>query len=272
MSSPPPPNAPSLPEDPRAHALHTILVAAGHEGRIRFRDVAVHRKADGTAVTEADTAAEAVIAAGLAAHFPDDGVRSEEGTRRDAAPGHGTWYVDPIDGTSAFTEGLAWWGPTLARVSGDTLEVGAFYVPLLDTFFFAAPGAGAWRDGERLAPAEPVAGDPQATILLPSRAHRTGPLDWPGKSRGLGSTAAHLALVASGGAAATVIPHWSTWDVGAGLLLVREAGRKVVDLSGADFDPMTSPGAPFIAGAPSVLPGVCDAIRRALAPLSPTRT
>ena len=79
------------------------------------------------------------------------------------------------------------------------------------------------------------------------------PIAWPGKVRALGSTAAHLAHTASGDAAATVIAQWEIWDVGCGILLIHEAKRKVVDLTGRLFDPMDEPRHPFIAGAPEAI-------------------
>ena len=66
----------------------------------RFRRVSSTQKDDGSPVTEADRAAEAIIVAGLQEAFPDDGLRGEEGAQR---PGDGRcWYIDPIDGTTNF--------------------------------------------------------------------------------------------------------------------------------------------------------------------------
>lgn len=245
---------PDTPADPRAPLLRDLLRRAGDAALARGRAPAVRRKADGSRVTDADLASEAVIVEGLRAAFPDDAVRTEEtvGFAVGDAHAHATWFVDPVDGTGALIEGLPTWGPTVCRVVDGALDVGALWMPRTREWWFAAAGRGAWRDDVRLQAQDPgLRGD--STLLVPSGAHGVGPLRWPGKVRSLGSTATHLALVAAGGCAATVVGRWSTWDVGCGVLLVREAGRVVVDLSGRPFDPIQTPDRPFLAAAPSAV-------------------
>lgn len=254
------PASPPLPNHPAAGPLFKALREAGDAILDHARQPNPSRKPDGTRVTAADFASEAVIIAALAAHFPQDGYLSEEGAERPAQPGGGQWYIDPLDGTAAFLEGLAHCGPTLCRVRDGKVDLGAFYLPRTGTFWFAAAGGGAWRDGERLRPSDADPGDPDGVLYLPSHAHRAGPLRWAGRTRALGSIAAHLAQVASGDAAAAVIPSWQIWDVGAGLLLLSEAKRQAHTLSGAPFDPMLHRQQPFLAGAPSVLAPLRHAI------------
>lgn len=205
-------------------------------------------KADGSEVTEADRRCEEAIVESLARAYPRCGVVSEEGALVEGSDG--TWYVDPIDGTSAFVEGLAHWGPTVCLVRDGRLEVGAFWMPRLGELWYAAHGHGAWRDEHRLRPAPLPSLGRNDSLYLPSRFHRALPIAWPGKVRALGCTAAHLAHVASGGAAATVVAGWAMWDVGCGVLLTTEAGRIVVDLTGAPFAPMELRGPAFLAGDP----------------------
>ncbi len=184
---------------------------------------------------------------GLSRAWPRATLLGEEGAR--VSGSEGTWYIDPIDGTSAYIEGLAHWGPTVAYAEGGRLVLGAYHQPRLGDQWFAARGGGAWRDGVRLAPEPLTEIGRNDSLYLPSRFHRRAPpLRWTGKVRALGCTAAHLAQVASGGAAATLVARWAMWDVGCGLLLVEEAGRIVVDLTGAALAPMELRGAPFVAG------------------------
>ncbi|MCB9682015.1 MAG: inositol monophosphatase family protein [Alphaproteobacteria bacterium] len=250
--------------DARAPLLAHVLKEAGRAALAHRREGEVHLKADGSKVTDGDLAAHEIILEGLTRAFPGEAVLSEEGAALPPGTTGPVWYVDPIDGTGAYTEGLAHWGPTVARVVDGQLDVGAFYEPRLDRYWFAAAGGGAWRDGERLAPPEPGPTTPDRTLYLPSFVHHFPVIDWRGKTRALGCTAAHLAQVAGGGGAATVVPQWKLWDVGAGILLVREAGRVVVDLSGAPFDPMVEPGAPFVAAAPTIVQPLVEAFQSAL--------
>lgn len=219
---------------------------------LRLRDAPdVRVKPDGSLVTAADEACEALLNSAIAQRFPDYACVGEEGTNRVGS--EGTIFMDPLDGTQAYVEGFAHWGPTVAVVREGVVVAGGFYQVAFDELFWAELGGGAWRNQVRLEPAEPGPETSRRQVLLvPSRFHRVGPLDWPGKVRALGSTAAHLALVAAGGAAATMIPAGAAWDVAAGVLLVREAGREVCTLEGAPLTLIDGRAAlPFLAGAPT---------------------
>jgi myo-inositol-1(or 4)-monophosphatase len=243
------------PDDPRLR-LEAVVRSVGGLARSLHGRVAVQYKGDGTPVTEADYALQSALVAGLQEAFPDDGVVSEEGERRDPrGEGAGTWYVDPIDGTGAFLQGLAHWGPCVSRVDATgRVDVGAFYEPMLDRVFSAVRGGGAWCDDRRLpiAATSPVRRDD--VLYVPSRIHRRPGLPWPGKLRALGSTAAHLALLAAGGGRAAIIARWSMWDVGCGLLMNEEVGHVIRHPDGTPFAPaVSSEGLPFLVGAPTAL-------------------
>ncbi|MCB9664561.1 MAG: inositol monophosphatase family protein [Alphaproteobacteria bacterium] len=258
----------TTPIDPRAEALADLLARAGAAALRRGHEGSVRRKADGSQVTDADLAAHEVLVRGLADLFPRDAVVSEEGAGHgDPAEAEATWWVDPLDGTSAFIEGLAHWGPTVCRVVDGALELGALHLPRLGEHWFAAAGAGAWHDGTPLAP-QAAEGPRTRTVCLPSGSHHLGPLAWRGRSRSLGSSAVHLAQVAAGGAAASIVPLWALWDVGCGVLLVRETGGRVTDLEGADLDVVAHVGTPLVAAHPSVLPNLLGAVRTSLAGIS----
>ncbi len=253
-----------LPPDPHAAELQEILRAAGQAAMLRFRRADVSSKPDGSAVTDADLAAQEIILERLARAFPGDALVSEEMGPPPKGLSGPTWFIDPIDGTSAFIEGLAHWGPTICRLDASgRVELGAFWIPRLQEFWFAAAGGGAWRNGDRLGPLPHDMSRP-APIYVPSHTHRVGPLPWPGKIRVLGCAAAHLAMVAAGAGAGTIITNWAIWDIGCGILLVREAGGAVVDLSGADLDPMGGPDVPFIAASPNAIEPMTRAVHAAV--------
>ena len=60
--------------------------------------------------------------------------------------------------------------------------------------------------------------------------------------RKLGSAAIELAWVASGRADVFILPQGRLWDIAAGLLLVREAGGRILDFSGRPYDLRLMPG------------------------------
>lgn len=234
--------------------LEELLTAAGAVAMARFGRASVEVKPDGSPVTDADRAVEALIVERLSRWFPGDAIVSEEGERVTGTSG-ASWHVDPIDGTSSYVRRLADWGPTVCRVVDGALDVGALHLPRLREHWFAARGGGAWRDGERLLAArEPARVDGEDVLFAPSRFHLAGRTPWPGKVRALGSTAAHLAYVAADAGLVAVIPSWCLWDVGCGALLVHEVGRVIWDAAGETVEPESaSTEVPLLAGSPTAL-------------------
>ncbi len=184
----------------------------------------------------------------LQSHSPGVSIVAEEGHRKSGF-GDATWYVDPVDGTGAFVDGMAYWGPTICLVDQHGPVVGATWFPRMREFWYARRGEGAWRDGHRLRIPACTKLRANDAFLVPSRFHNLPAIPWKGKVRALGSTAAHLALVAGGGPIGTVIGEGCRmWDIGAGSLMVTEAGRTIVDISGNVYHPKADRGRAFIAG------------------------
>ncbi len=243
----------------RAERIRRVLAHAGSVAMAAWSaDLRPRKKADGTPVTEGDLLAEVAIVSGLRQLFPGDAFVTEEsgGDRGDGA----WWTVDPIDGTSSYVEGLAHWGPTVARVvpvaGRPVVECGALWLPRLSEYYHvetAGKGRGGWHNGEALRPfSKRVA---PSTVYLPSRFHTHFRLRYGGKTRCIGGTAAHLALVARGSAEAVIVaPGWSSWDTAAGLALIAVLGGRVVSLeTGGPVDPFANEGESFVAGSPDVV-------------------
>lgn len=240
----------------RALALQALVEAAGAAAIQAFAaDPRVRRKADASPVTIGDLAAEERLLAGIRTLWPDDAAVSEEGGA--IAGTNGAWWtIDPLDGTSAFVEGLAHWGPTLARVVTDAagrrrVDCGATGLPRLGEHYHVEGGT-AWFNGRRL---PTISAETSAQVIyLPSGFHKVARLDYPGKARCLGGTAAHLALVARGAAAAVVVgPGWSLWDTATGLALIEAVGGRALRIpEGTPIDPFRDVGAPFAAGVPEI--------------------
>lgn len=206
--------------------------------------------------------AEEILVASLTRHFPDSAIVAEEGDR--VSGSDGTWYVDPLDGTGAFLDGLAHWGPTVSWVDDDGARLGASWFPLTGELFYAERDGGAWRNETQLRPEPLDEVRRNDCLMVPSSFHRLPALAWPGKVRALGSTAAHLALVAAGGPVACAVGDgWRMWDVAAGALMVQEAGRQLVDSSGSVYHPVRDHGRGFLAGDPTALATLLPLLQRA---------
>jgi myo-inositol-1(or 4)-monophosphatase len=210
-------------------------------------------------VTDVDGDCEEAAMEMLALFRKRDGVVGEEGTVK-----HGTsgirWFIDPLDGTSAFCEGLPHWGHVLCAVDAAGPLYGGAYFPRLDTVYLVERGGGVYfncfadssliDEADRLHPLDVDASiGPLDTVLIGSKTHQRWRLMGDFKARNLGSVAAHLFIVARGGAkAAFICENWKTWDVAAGILAIQELGGLVVSLDGRNIDPVKDVGVPFVAG------------------------
>lgn len=112
-----------------------------------FGRAAVRWKADGSDLTDADTAAEAHVRAAIADAFPADGIVGEEGEETPGRSGR-RWIVDPIDGTRSFGAGVPLYAVLLALEVEGAPVLGCAHFPAMGRTLVAARGAGAWIDGE----------------------------------------------------------------------------------------------------------------------------
>src|SRR3546814_15814946 len=86
----------------------------------------------------------------LAAARPEYGFLGEEcGTFEGSDGGH-TWIVDPLDGTTNFLFGSPLWGVNVALARHGRVVAGVTSLPMLDEFYVAELGGGAWCNEQRI--------------------------------------------------------------------------------------------------------------------------
>ena len=125
------PGTEDIPEGISDADLAAELTRRAAELAQRMREEGVHgrRKTSvSDVVTEADHAAEELVAGTLARLRPQDGIVGEEGAARPSSSGR-TWVIDPVDGTYNFLAGLDTWCSALALREGDELLLGAVHRP-----------------------------------------------------------------------------------------------------------------------------------------------
>ena len=214
-----------------AALLQASVREAGLLALARFREgVASWNKPDGSVLTEADLEVDGFLRTRLMAARPAYGWLSEE-TADDAARLNRAllWIVDPIDGTRAFAKGGSEWCVTGALVRNGVPVAGVVFRPMTDEFYHGAAGAGAERNGTRLAVNDgPAAGSRvmgTKRAVSPLLDHGVEPV-WPGEHPLL----LRLARVAEGSLdAALSLGAKNDWDLAAGHLLVQEAGGRITD-------------------------------------------
>jgi histidinol phosphatase-like enzyme (inositol monophosphatase family) len=137
--------------DPLAILLEEAVELVHHAGELtlgyfRSASLAIDLKADGSPVTKADRQAEHLIREELALRHPGDGIVGEEEGTKLGETGR-RWFVDPIDGTIAFTRGVGTYTNLLAMEDELGVALGVINVPALGETVYAARGLGCWWNG-----------------------------------------------------------------------------------------------------------------------------
>ena len=236
-----------------------------------FRDAGleVRRKGENDFVTQADKESEAAILAVIRERFPDHRILAEEGSGAGQGYGDYEWLIDPLDGTTNFLQGLPVYCVSIACRRGDELVVGAINDPEGNNLFTAVAGGGAFWNGRRMetSPRDGLKGAFLATGY-PFRALPT--LDiYLGIFRDVfrqakairrcGSAALDLAYTAAGVYDGFFEFRLSPWDIGAGILLIREAGGIVTDLDGGNG---SFASGNIVAGGPAVQRELLEIVQR----------
>src|ERR1700736_204782 len=135
----------------------TDLVARAGAAILAVNRVAmkIDGKADGSPVTEADLAADRIIADGLARLIPEVPALSEERVYLAKPPYDGSFVlIDPLDGTKEFVAGRDEFTVNLALVTNGTPLLGIIGAPALGLIWRGLVGRGAERLADALA--EPI--------------------------------------------------------------------------------------------------------------------
>jgi myo-inositol-1(or 4)-monophosphatase len=191
-------------------------------------------------VTEADLAADQLIAAAIQENFPNDALLSEELQTKAANHSDAIWVIDPLDGTTNFSLGLHYWGTSIARVVNGWPQVAALYFPLFDELYSAQKGKGAALNGKSLKTKPPDKSQPTSFFSCCSRTFHRYDVKVRYKTRILGAASYTMCAVARGSAILGFEVTPKIWDIAGGWLVVQEAGGLVETLDGSEPFPIVS--------------------------------
>ncbi len=190
-----------------------------------------------------DKASENLIKKLILAKYPEHSILSEE-TGYVERNSEYLWVVDPLDGTGNFVNGNPLFSVSIAFLENNKLKYGAIYFPVSNETFFAEKGKGAFLNGKRIrvsrvdrieksyfVTCEGVEKNKKRKAKLYSRI-----ISKAVDIRKLGSGSLECAWVASGRAEAYLTFKVPPWDVAAGVLLVEEAGGRVSDFKGREWN------------------------------------
>ncbi|MBU2942180.1 inositol monophosphatase family protein [Shimia thalassica] len=233
---------------PGSANLNIMIKAARKTARSLIKDfqevenLQVSMKGAGDFVSRADLRAEEILKEELMTARPTYGWLAEEGGEEAGKDPTRRWIVDPLDGTTNFLHGLPHWAISIALEHKGEVVAGVIYDAAKDELFWAEKGEGAWlNDSKRLrvsnrnrmiesifATGLPFGGrsDLPATLkdmarLLPATAG----------VRRFGAASLDMAYVAAGRYEGFWERRLKSWDIAAGIIIVKEAGGFVQPLN-----------------------------------------
>ena len=213
-------------------------------------ELQVAKKAPADFVSAADLKAEQTIFEMLAKARPGYGFLGEERGMIEGTDKTHTWIVDPLDGTTNFLHGIPQFAISIGLQREGVLIAGLIYNPANDELYIAERGKGAFLNDQRLR----VAGRRQLNECVVAcglphigrgdheefRREMTAIQDRVAGLRRFGAASLDLAFVAAGRLDGYWERNLQSWDIAAGLIMVREAGGTVTDIE--------TPGDPVVTG------------------------
>ncbi|MFN8053583.1 MAG: inositol monophosphatase family protein [Acidimicrobiales bacterium] len=221
-----------------------VVRKAGEFTLTHFRatELEIIRKEDGSPVTVADHGAEALMRELIGRRFPDDAILGEEEGDSPGTSGR-RWVIDPIDGTEAFTHGVALYTNLLYMEDEHGPAIGVINVPALGETIWAGRGLGCWLNGL------PCSVNDRST--LQGGVLSTSGFDYWEPEMLSGARASGMQmrtwgdgygymLVASGRIEAMVDPTIKFWDIAPCTVIIPEAGGTISRADGATGVELTS--------------------------------
>lgn len=209
----------------------------------KFKAESIEYKGLNDLVSYVDKGAEQIIVKQLSALLPEAGFITEEKTINKTGETY-TWIVDPLDGTTNFIHGLPAYSVSIALQKNDDLVLGVVYEINQDECFYAWKDGGAWLNNK---PIKVSANDELSKSLLATgfpyydfvkleqyiNVFRELTQVSHGVRR-VGSAALDLAYVAAGRFDGYFEYNLNSYDIAAGVVIVREAGGEVLNFAGGE--------------------------------------
>jgi myo-inositol-1(or 4)-monophosphatase len=215
-------------------------------GLNRVHQLDVRAKGQNDFVSEIDTLAEREIIDTVHRRYPQHDFLAEE-SGQSGQDSEFLWIIDPLDGTTNFLHGLPQFAISVGLERDGTIVAGVIYDPAKDELFIAERGKGAYLNNRRIRVA--ARGDLADAVVANGLPHigkgdhglylreAASVMAYVGGMRRWGAASLDLAYVACGRFDAYWERGLNSWDIAAGILLIREAGGFVSDADGGS-DPL----------------------------------
>jgi len=202
----------------------------------------------GDVVTKADLASQRIITRAIKKKYPSHGIVAEEENTSYQTDADYIWYIDPLDGTRNFATHVPLFGINMGLSYKGAIVYGAVYLPVTRELCFARAGKGAFLNGRRILCSNhkkfaysyglgPVRiSHPRLRDLGNIIEHSQNTV-WVSS---LGSIAVAGVYIASGRRDWYTSRDGKVWDYAAPSLIMKEAGCKVTNVHGKDWQPSDS--------------------------------
>ncbi|MDC1296451.1 inositol monophosphatase [Alphaproteobacteria bacterium] len=222
--------------------------AARKAGKSVLRDfgeienLQIQSKNIGDFVTNTDFKSEKILLETLQYYYPRATYISEESGIIKGE--NETIIIDPIDGTSNFIHGIPLIGIVISRVIDEKVTDGIIFNPILNDFYWASLGKGAWCNDKRLRVSKRQniqdcligTGIPYSENIYDGYLKEIDNISKKCAGiRRIGAASIDLAYVASGKLDAFWERNLKLWDMCSGVLLIKEAGGKVTLPNGKEW-------------------------------------
>jgi len=212
--------------------LNIMIKAAEKASKSIIRDfgevekLQVSKKGPHDFVTKTDKTVEKILIEELSKSKKNYSFITEETGTIKNIDKNNFWIIDPIDGTNNFLHGIPHFAISIALKSKDEILSGIIFDPIKDEMFYAEKEKGAYLNNQRLRVSKKNHID---ECLFSSNTEGVKFSDL--NMRNSGCAALDLAYVASGRLDGYFQKKINLWDVAAGVLMVKEAGGVVNNIS-----------------------------------------
>ncbi len=209
----------------------------------KFTESDIESKGLHDLVTYVDKQSEKIIVQELGVLLPEAGFIAEEDSTLKTKEKY-NWVIDPLDGTTNFIHGLPPYAISIALLDGEEPIIGVIYEINLGECFYAWKGGPAYLNGKEIQVSKTMELNnsliatgfpyydytklPQYMNLLSDLMKSTRGI------RRLGSAATDMAYVACGRFDVFYEYGLNSWDIAAGIIIVRQAGGIITDFQGGN--------------------------------------
>lgn len=229
--------------------LIKIIKKAGKilkKGYYSNKDVTFKAKKD--LVTKYDVAVENYLKAKFTKKFKEFNIIAEESDNANIEF-NDSIIIDPIDGTTNFVNGVPHTAISVGVYKNKKPYLAIVYNPILDELYEAKIGKGAFLNGEKLEVSKEE--NFQKSLIATGFPYTSGSneddlndvvkkikdiLPLCQDLRRLGSASIDLCMVARGTFEAYYEMNLKPWDVSAGVLILSEAGGKITNINGDEYN------------------------------------